>query len=113
MVRPAHYIDISVADGGIPGDYARGIYFECTTRVPPGQSSQIGHAAGGGPEKSKKVGRRLAFDIGVTHNLSGLVDAVRSTDRARRHRSEVFQARASAPKKRMLPRCGARTRITI
>src|SRR3984893_11564658 len=104
MVRPAHYIDISVADGGIPGDYARGIYFECTTRVPPRQSSQIGHASGGGPEKSKKVGRRLSFDIRATHNLSGVVDAVRSTDRAARHGSEVFQDRAFAPKKGMMTR---------
>src|ERR1700694_4108483 len=101
MVRPAHYIDISVADGGIPGDYARGIYFECTTRVPPRQSSQIGHAAAGSPEKSKKVGRRLSFDIGVTHNLSGIVDANRATYRAARDCSQVFQARASAPKKGM------------
>src|SRR6266436_6015883 len=113
IIRPAHCIDISVANEGIPCAYASGIYFECTTRVPPGQGSQIGHASGGGPEKSKKVGRRLSFDIRATHNLSDIVDASCSTDRAARHCSQVFHAGAFAPKKGMLPRCEACTGITI
>src|SRR5271165_6114219 len=104
VAGPTGGVDNAGAEEGIARNRARRIDLKGRAGRTPRERTEIRNSALRRPLDRHKVRRRLAFDVGITYDRAGIVNALRSVDGSSLKRAQILHAARLTPHKGMLPR---------